>query len=122
MDKPLSSKERNANLWLFVDNEKDALTLLNVFHELSSLYVLSSPVKENYTVFKNMSVLMKNVLIVILSITFILLSTLIGYLSYTHLLKDQHEIGIYFALGAKEKEIENVYQLLSIKMNGLSFY
>lgn len=120
MDKPLSSKERNANLWLFVDNEKDALTLLNVFHELSSLYVLSSPVKENYIVFKNMSVLMKNVLIVILSITFILLSTLIGYLSYTHLLKDQHEIGIYFALGAKEKEIENVYQLLSLNMNGLS--
>lgn len=118
---PSSSKERKTNLWLFVDNEKDAYHLIQLLDDVSSPYVLSSSVKENYTMLQSMSKVMKNLLFIVLWITLVILAILIGYLSYTHLLKDQQEIGVFFALGAKERETESVYQLLGVKMNLWSY-
>lgn len=118
---PSSSKERKTNLWLFVDNEKDAYQLIQLLEDVNSPYVLSSSVKENYTMLQSMSKVMKNLLFIVLWITLVILAILIGYLSYTHLLKDQQEIGVFFALGAKERETESVYQLLGVKMNLWSY-
>lgn len=114
LNSSLESGVKGYSIKLFVSNVNDAKKLVNIFDKLiSGNYILSSTSLEILDVLCSIQEVVNSLLVFICILCSVLLTSIITYLTFTHLMEDTKNIGIVFSLGASKKDVAIAYVLIS---------
>ncbi len=101
---------RSFSLWLFVDNKEDVINTLSLFQNLNnSPYILESHVQETYLLFDSITKIITWTMEIMIIFISVIIGAIVGYLTTIHLIQDENDLGILYALGGKSKEISFIY-------------
>lgn len=114
LNSSLESGVKGYSLKLFVSNVNDAKKLVDIFDKLiSGNYILSSTSLDILDVLCSIQEVVDSLLVFICILCSVLLTSIITYLTFTHLMEDTKNIGIVFSLGASKKDVAIAYILIS---------
>ncbi len=116
----IESGIKGYSLKLFVSSVEDAKRLISIFNNLKGdEYILESSSLEISTILSSIQEIVDSLLFFVSCLYFILLISIITYLTFITLMEDTNNIGIMFSLGASKKSVSFSYILVSFVL-GLS--